>query len=216
MTARTATPNRVLTQEEGEAIIKPHAERFLDCVERAWKDWKGEEYERVRHIHPARSRANIMHDRMIHLARQLFESQSDVRVFQSQGRTMVAIEDKCVIRLKKLDKNKHAHGIPTTQFALFEMQVNFDGIPAELTHLDIGYILNDLQTELSGVYVTCPNGRRRNHWSFDLRTLAKGGGGEVVGLGLSPSGQSSTEPRFKVKEDAKRKDQAGGEDAGKS
>lgn len=213
-------PNRVISKQEAEAILGPYRKQFRDAVEKAWAAWKGEEYAAVRYLHTPRARANIIHDRMVHFLKSYFDSHPTVRMLSDRGRAMANIDDVFVVRFKKMDANKRSRGVPTRQYVLFNAQIDFEGIPSSLTHLEVGYVLNSLQTELDGVYITCPN-VHGIEWFIDLRESdAATGTGQVIPFPKAPapdggSDQSqSTESRgkrFKVKTDGKEKERSGDE-----
>jgi hypothetical protein len=218
--ARRLIPNRAISQEEAKRILEPHLAKLRDCVEKAWAEYQGAHYADVRHHHTTRSRASLIHDHIVAYARQYFQGDPHVRIFTKRGRTMANISDKLLVRFKKLDARKRSRGVPTEQFVLFGAQIDFDGIPSSLTHLEVGYVLDGLQTELAGVYITCPN-IRSVEWFIDLReavaapaaagtTIPPMNAPDPAGSGLQQAQTRQKRFRAKGASDADRKKQTGG------
>jgi len=119
---------------------------------------------------------------------------------------LINVKDSLLLRFKKMGEDKSTRNIPTQQSFLFRAQLELPGIPAALTHLEAGYVLNDLQTALDGVYITCPNGKRLE-WFIDLTALA---GANVTQLPpISRVPQAARRKRLRPKTDRKDKKNEG-------
>jgi hypothetical protein len=160
----------MISKSQAEQILGSHLKRIRDCIVRAFQKYVSD-YRSVALVHTSRSRASVIHDHMIANARESFAGDDGIRIFSKSGLSLINVKDSLLLRFKKMDKKKHTHNIPTQQSFLFRAQLELPGIPAELTHLEAGYVLNDLQTGLDGVYITCPNGKRLE-WFIDLTSLA--------------------------------------------
>lgn len=148
---------------------------------------------------------------MVAFAKRFFDGIEGIRISQKRGLTTINIRDHLLARFKKLDKNKHSRNLPTQQSFLFKAQLELPGIPSKLTHLDVGYVLNDLQTGIDGVYITCPYGKGLA-WLINLDNSSSGG--NVIrftssGPTAPPSQDATTRAkRFKPKDsDGKKKDE---------
>jgi len=143
---------------------------------------------------------------MVAFAREFFVGDENIRIFSKRGLAVVNIKDVVLLRFKKLDNNKRSRNIPTTQQYLFRAQLDLPGIPSELTHLEAGYVLNELQTGLDGVYITCPN-KNRLEWFIDLTPLS---GTNVARLPINanpvPAAASQAAKRKRIKAKTDRKD----------
>jgi hypothetical protein len=163
----------VFTKAEAEQILEPYLQLFRECVTKAWQEYLTK-YAHVRQDHSARSRASVIHDHMVGFAMRFFDGMDGVRISRKRGLVTVNIQDQFRARFKKLDKQLHSRNIPTQQSLLFKAQLDLPGIKSTLTHIDVGYVLNDLQTALAGVYITCPYGTGIEWW-LDLNDYAKSG-----------------------------------------
>ncbi len=155
----------VISEAAAKTILDPYKARLRESVIQAWEDYESQ-YGHVRHIHTPRTRANIVHDHMVHHARRLFEGDDSVYMCEIKGLFLVQIDGQLLVRFKKLDEDKRHHNYPTPQNLEFWEQLDLPGIP-HLTRLVAGYELNDLQTAINAIYITCPNGSC-NAWDFEL------------------------------------------------
>jgi hypothetical protein len=80
---------------------------------------------------------------------------------------VVAFQAGAAVRFKKLDDGFLASGIGTGQALDFMSQEDLPGMP-ECVYLQAGYRLNLLETDLEGIYLTCPRGRTANYWWHQL------------------------------------------------
>lgn len=187
-----------ISEAEAKIILDPYKTRLRECVTHAWKDYESQ-YGPMRHIHTPRTRANIVHDHMVHHAKRLFESDTDVSMYEVKGLFLVEIGGQLHVRFKKLDEDKRHHNYPTPQNLEFWEQLFLPGMP-HLIRLVAGYELNDLQTDINAVYITCPNGSC-NAWYFELENeIAQA---EIVELPVLITTNEVSE-RVSVKEAEKR------------
>jgi hypothetical protein len=183
----------MLSKTQAELVLGSNLKQIRDCVVGAFQKYRSD-YSANALVHTARSRASIIHDHMIASARATFANDKGVRIFSKRGLSLINVKDSLLLRFKKMDKEKRTRNILTQQSFLFRAQLELPGIPAELTHLEAGYVLNDLQTALDGVYITCPNGKALE-WFIDLSSLA---GTNVAHLPQSGAPQNTSQaPRRK-------------------
>jgi hypothetical protein len=85
------------------------------------------------------------------------------------GLTLIAIGNSFLLRFKKLRENLSTSNIPTQQSIAFSEQHSLElpGMPPRLTHVNAGYVLNRMQTEIASAHITCPTGKQLV-WSIDL------------------------------------------------
>lgn len=106
-----------------------------------------------------RGRANVVHDLSVDFLIKEFDDDRNVRISEKSGLHLFVFNDMVALRLKKLDEEKKSSNIPTQQAFDYINQCELPTIPKAL-HLECGYILNSLETEIEGVFLTCPEGDR--------------------------------------------------------
>jgi hypothetical protein len=62
--------------------------------------------------------------------------------------------------------------IPTQQSLAFERQMSLPDIPHDATHINAGYVPDKLWTNLKGVFVTAPQGKKIS-WFVELEEGGK-------------------------------------------
>lgn len=155
-----------ISQEEAEKILEPHKNQFRDCVINAWNDYNNY-YSDVKHKHSARTRANILYDHMVDSARLKFDGMSEISLIDINGSFLISIGNMLIIRFKKLDNEMKSRNYPTQQALAFMDQLTLPGIPVA-ARLIVGYQLNELQTNIKSILVTCPNGSQID-WHSELK-----------------------------------------------
>jgi hypothetical protein len=170
----------MISKASAEHILRRRIGKIRDCIVQAYGSWRSDHQGNGSDglILTPRSRASVIHDYMVAFARDFFKDDPGIRIFTKRGLSLINIDDSLLLRFKKLDAEKRSRNIPTQQTYLFRAQLELPGIPAELTHIEAGYVLNELQTMLDGIYITCPNGKRLE-WFIDLTSLL---GANVVPL----------------------------------
>jgi hypothetical protein len=198
----------MISQTQAEKLLGPQLKRIRDCIVRAFQKWRSD-YSKNALVHTARSRASVIHDHMVAFAKEYFSGDDSIRIFSKSGLAVVNIKDVVLLRFKKLDAKKRSSSIPTRQNYLFKAQLDLPGIPSELTHLEAGYVLNELQTGLDGVYITCPN-KNRLEWFIDLTPLV-GTNVTQITINSTPTAapQAARRKRIKPKTDSKDKTDEG-------
>ena len=144
-------------------VLVPYFPRFYSCVSGAVDDYRANRTPLDKARDRKRTRSSIINDSMVHNARTAFVEDPDVTLYEEYGYTRLLIEDFS-IRMKKLDHNFRTHNVPTQEALAFVYQMSFQmrGLRA-LTNLALGYQWNDLETEITGVYLVCPRGTQ-NEW----------------------------------------------------
>lgn len=160
----------LITQSESLSILKPYQSKIRECVVSGWNAYITQ-YAHVRDVLTPRTRANIVFDHMCHHARQQFANTKDVHIRETNGLFLVDIQGKLQIRFKKLDDNNKSSNIQTQQTLNFYEQLELPGLP-HATRLVAGYVLNDWETAIRTVTVTCPNGSEIE-WYLELEEPPK-------------------------------------------
>lgn len=181
-----------------------------NCVRLGWEDFVEEFSPSQRVKLSSRSRASIVNDLIVLRARSAFETHLNAHCLDIQKMFVVAFQSGIAVRFKKLDEAFIASGIPTTQALDFVAQGALPGI-GEGVHLHAGYRLDQFESELEGIYLTCPRGRSANYWWHELGKDADEGQGTIAVLPITPMDPGPlTEKPFKiVRRGGEEKDAAG-------
>lgn len=190
----------VLALDEARPLLTPFFDRLARCVTSAVAHYNGLPAEE-RLWHKRRTRANIINDWMVRYAREVFADDANVRFIERHSHTRLVLADRFEVRLKKLDHNLRSHNVPTQQVMafLYQLQPLLPGFEP-MTNIIVGYRWNMLQTEITGVYIVCPQGSQ-NEWVLEISTEPEFANvPEFLGKPNEPS--EPTERRVVVKKDA--------------
>ena len=150
-----------LGQQEVVDILKPHYDRLWRIAVFPFYEYQ-EKYPNTS-IHSLRTRANIIHDLMVHRARFEFDKVSGTRIIDlthPNSRTLLEINQRILLRFKKLDESRQSRNYPTRFIRDYELDHDLPGIPPRAHRMTLGYILNLFQTEVQNVLVTSAMGKR--------------------------------------------------------
>ena len=182
----------IRSRDEALRILGPYLQRLAACIANAWRDFEKYISKAARAEVSPRTRAAFVNDRIQIHARREFDRDRGVAFIRGKGGLVVlAIGNSFLLRFKKLRPNLRASNIPTAQAMLFNAQKQIPEMPAELTNVNAGYILNRIQTQIAATYVTCPNGKRLV-WDIDLASISQG---EVVTM---PQATKPARPRTNI------------------
>jgi len=133
------------TRDEAEAVLAAHQGRLHAAIEAGVSHYQSLPPEH-RAIYPPRVQSNIIHAAMVFAARDLFQGVSGVELRESRGQLLVALEDKLLIRLKKLTSKHRSSNIPTARAVNFTSQIPIctDEFFAPLTHVESGLCLEQI------------------------------------------------------------------------
>src|ERR1044071_1383275 len=110
---------------------------------------------------PPRTRASIIRDHIVSHAREAFDSVRNVVVIDKRnGLFCLEVKGLVVVRFKKLNNQMRTSNIPTQQALAFEKQMSLPEIPHDATHINAGYLPDKLWTNLKGIFVAAPNGKK--------------------------------------------------------
>jgi hypothetical protein len=124
------------------------------------------QYGPVAFTHSPRTRASIINDHIVDLAKQRLPEYG-VRPSKRMQRNLFDVQGNCVLHFKKLDRNKLSSNYPTLFSLEFNRQMELPGLPATLPRLKVGYVPTRDWSGIEDVFVTCPNGDRIE-WFINL------------------------------------------------
>jgi hypothetical protein len=140
-------------------VIDPHKERLFKIGAIPFERWQTE-YPNFA-VHTARTRANALYDLMVQQARIEFRGiRGSVIIDTRDGVTLLEIDEKVLIRFKKLDDDSLPRNFPTERAKDYDMGEELPGIPSSPQRLSLGYRLNRLQTEVKDVLISNSLGGR--------------------------------------------------------
>ena len=144
----------------------PAMAEFRPIMLEAWNEWMALPAGFRAKMTPS-ARAFAVHDLMVDAAiRSLTEM---ARILDKSGLKLFVFEDTIAIRIKKHDDDLASRNQPTRQVKDFLGQRQLDGVPA-VHHLEMGYVLDPSQTEITSTNLVCPNGHgNRPYWHIELQ-----------------------------------------------
>jgi hypothetical protein len=156
-----------MAQEQVEQILKNELPLIRQCIRMGWDRYMKDYPIALRTEHSSRSRASLVHDHIVMFARQILEPRQGICCHEINKLFIVSFDCGIAIRFKKLDECFRASNIRTQQSMDFMEQEDLPEIQAAVK-LQAGYRLNMLETDLEGIYVTCPASRQANSWVLEL------------------------------------------------
>lgn len=191
---------------EGSAVLGPILPRIQLALRDAWRDLESLPAA-IRADMTARTRAGFLHDRILVHIRRSLDAEPGVTFLRGRGGlTLLAFKQRFLIRFKKLRSDLRTSNIPTQQSLAFASQKTLElpGMPPRLTHLNAGYVLNRMQTDIASTHITCPAGKEVA-WEIPLTAEATA---EVVAF-TSPQNDARTTSRVRSRNEGE-KDHATG------
>lgn len=156
--------NELLTQEQAADLLAAHSPPLHGCIDRAWNRWlKNPDVATA----SKRTRATTVYDYITQEVQQTFGDVEGVTLAWKHGSLHMTVDNAAVIKFKKFRSRKlRTSGIPTNARNHFLRQAGvLDGMI--VTHLVVGYLLDDLELATETIAVTCPLGKG-NLWTLRL------------------------------------------------
>lgn len=174
----------LVTEARAREELAPYFGPILKSMDEGWVKWTKQD-EEYKVDQTSTSRASCVHDFTVakaskYLPEATVHNKSKLKIFDLDGRY--------ALRFKKLNSRRRACNQPTKQVAEFKGQESIGDIRG-LCHIEAGYLLNDMGSEIIGFNLLCPNGPKRFYWDIDLTSLESKGTLEIV----SPDGGIITE-----------------------
>lgn len=142
-----------LSRDQALAVLRPHAERLYRIGAFPFETYQRDYPNQA--LHTPRTRANILYDLMVNQARVEFRGIRGAAIVDPpSGVVLLDIEQRAIIRFKKLDDDSLPRNYPTTAAKDWDMGEDLPGIPSSPQRLTLGYRLNRLQTAIQSVLVS--------------------------------------------------------------
>ena len=155
-----------ITAEQAESLLKPVMRTLCRCVEAGFAEgtrvFKELSLSGIGPTHDPGTVAAVVWDVTVNLARREFRSCDGVviRDFPKQKLFYLVIGDHLVLRFKKLGRSLKSTNYPTDRVEAYRKQELQETLfPDFHTHAEVGYVTDTTGTELTGIYVVCPDGR---------------------------------------------------------
>jgi hypothetical protein len=185
----------LINQEEAMGILGPHISALRAIPLDAWDEYHAEMPESLLVTFCSRTRASAVHNLMVRNAAKYASSTDGVRLFERNKMVGITIDGRLAIRFKKLDEESLSRNQPSQQVDDFRGQQILDGIDA--THnLELGYVLNEEETEVLEVRIAHPTGQGV-YWWATLNNEGESGG--TIALFTPPAGPEPQPPRIEPK-----------------
>jgi hypothetical protein len=157
----------MMDRDEVGIILNPFLPRLIDCLLNGCQDYLGQ-YSAFTHIHTKGTRASITRDHIRDWIRRSFATEKSTRIVEKRnGLFLLEVEQRLLLRFKKLNSRKCSANVPTGQTKRFyRQQPLFPGLWR--TNLNAGYIANETWTEFE-FYITEPSGSRSNAWVMKIQ-----------------------------------------------
>jgi hypothetical protein len=179
----------LLTQEQAADLLSSHSGSLHGCIDRAWGRWlKNPDTATA----SKRTRAATVYDYITDEVQRTFSDVEGVTFAWKHGSLHMTIANAAVIKFKKFRTQQlRTSGIATNARNLFLQQAGvLDGMV--VTHLVVGYLLDELELTPETIAVTCPLGGG-NLWVLPLGPDCEAGQGAAPTPIVSESpGRGST------------------------
>src|SRR5438552_2799647 len=174
----------LINQSDAAEIIQPHAGALYDIPVKAWDEYHTKIPADLLVSFSPRTRASAVHDLMIQNAAKYATQAKDVGLFDLRMMRGMVIKSLLAVRMKKLDEESSSRSQPTAQVTAFRNQETFEGLQA-LHNLELGYVLNEAETDIAEIRLVCPSGDGIYWW---MRIGPKGAEPMVLPLFPAPTG----------------------------
>lgn len=183
------------TESYVRAVLGPIEPVLCDLINTAWDDITRSPIRAE--LDYKRAIATLMHQFLMNRVRQRFVGAPDVHLMADHETIRLLVNRTLRVRLKKMDKRGRTRAAPTQMtmeltnadegrlFGLAEMP--------EVYNVDMGYVLNDLETRVDHILVAARQGEAVL-WSYE----ADRGAAEVAGV-IAPAPETPMSPGRVIK-----------------
>jgi len=158
----------IISQSDVFGVLEPHIPTIRECVHAGLDDFNVN-YDSERFRLSARSRASVIRDLIFFHVRRLFEGVKGVKILQKETFEGLLVEQRILLRIKKLNNKKQASNLPTRQALDFSnQQLCFEGFLPPIACLNLGYIPDKAWVCAEEIVIACPNSMKTNAWYIDI------------------------------------------------
>lgn len=183
------------TEPYVRAVLGPIEPALCSLIDAAWDELRRSPIRAE--LDFKRATATLMHQLLMNRVRQRFVSQPDVHLMADHETIRLLVNRTLRVRLKKMDKRGRTRAAPTQmtleltnadEARLFGLA----DLPA-IYNVDMGYVLNDLETRVDSILVAARHGEAVL-WSYE----ADRGSALIAGI-VTPAPESPMSPGRVIK-----------------
>lgn len=152
--------------EQTVKTLKPYQDKIAACIQNGFSEFE-EKYNSDSYKLEIRTKSNIIRDLIVDNAKKDFLSDNKITFIRQNHYTLMNVDNKCLLRFKKLKPNLTSSNYATQQALNFSLQLEIPGLPPAPTRLDVGYVPDPVFSKIEGIYVVCLNGKKPK-WSIQL------------------------------------------------
>jgi len=162
----------LIERSEAQQLLNSHLNVISNSISSGVDEYFSMYSDEARSRHRPTTRANIIHDHIIDRAKRGFDLKSGTRHHDSRGLSLFVLDERFLLRFKKLNDDKVSRNQKTNQVQAFRQQQKvLDGIET-LYNIEAGYVFNELEQGIQSIFLVCPNGRGI-YWDIDLADTEK-------------------------------------------
>lgn len=150
------------SRSTAEKFFEPRRERLCRCIINGFHHYQEKHCEDA-HIYEKRTKAGVIRDIIVDLAKTEFGFDDDVNFLIGKHDTLMKVGESYILRFKKLLEDLSTSNYPTPRAQAYVQQMEIPGIPSKPLRLEIGYLPDPFITEIKGIYIVCPK-----RWSLRL------------------------------------------------
>jgi len=159
-------------EDPDKALVLSALGRIRVSLCDAWFDgfdnWRAEITDTAKAQLTSRSRACCVNDFAVESAKQLLAGVEGVELDVALGFFKIYVDDRFVVRLKRLNGNRLARNVKTAQQRDYYLDRPINGIRNWCTRITAGYLLTPAEDAIENVFVTRQYGQRTLIWSDSL------------------------------------------------
>lgn len=160
----------LIERTEAQILLNSHIHVISASISQGVSEYFSMYSDVARSRHRPTTRANIIHDHIIDNAKRRFSDPEKVRYRESHGLSLFMLDQKFLLRFKKLTEEKVSRNQKTNQVQAFRQQQQvLDGIPS-LHNIEAGYVFNELEQRIQDMYLVYPNGPGI-YWDINLEDV---------------------------------------------
>lgn len=164
----------IVSLDEAEQLLGPSLPLIRDCFDQMVAevaDVLARDPEFAATL-TTRSKASIVNDHVVRAIETRFAGKPGIRITRDRGFLVLIVNDRIVVRFKKLDRKLRSRNILTNQQRALLRQENLPGLPPDCTVVVAGYRLGASGLQILDSHVVCPVGSR-NKWDIPLNAPAE-------------------------------------------